>query len=543
VVAGLRFRHLGRYADIGKLLVRYGRSDLAAAAGFGDVSTSDDVDPADAGRLADDLEKLGPTFIKLGQLLSTRPDLVSPAYAEGLARLQDDVAPMPLAEVVEVFRDQLGMSPHDAFDWFDETPLASASLGQVHRARLGNGRDVVVKVQRPGLREQVAEDMAAISELAELLDEHTDVGRRIGFGELAEQFARSMADELDYRREADNLTRLAEIVAPYERLIVPLPVHELTRERVLVMDHVGGRKVTGIPEVARTDLDGALLADHLFRAYLDQVLVAGFFHADPHPGNIVLTDDGRLGLLDLGMVARVPARLQDGLVELLLAVSEGRADTAAEVAVRMGHELDDFDREGFVRDASGLVDRAHGSSVAQIDAGTLVMNICTTAASHGLRLPPELSMLGKALLNLDHITRELAPGFDPTAAMQDHITTVIRQRVTPSRERLLAAAVEARELIEQLPSRINRMMETVAAGEFQLRVDAFDEKELLHGLRQMANRITMGLLLAALVIGAAMLSRADRTSSLATVCFLLAAGGSVLLILDIALDGRRRRRN
>lgn len=542
MVAGLRFRHLGRYADIGRLLVRYGRTDLAAAAGFDLPTGEDDEGPTDGARLADDLERLGPTFIKLGQLLSTRPDLVPPAYAEALGRLQDDVDPLPYDDVAAVMCDELGMTPSDAYEWFDETPLASASLGQVHRARLGNGHEVVVKIQRPGVRERVADDLEAIAELAELIDEHTEAGKRYGFRDLVEQFARTMADELDYRREADNLERLAEIVEPYDRIVVPLPVEKLTTGRVLTMDYVAGRKVTNIPEVARVDIDGAILASQLFQAYLDQVLVAGFFHADPHPGNLALTDDGKLALLDLGMVARVSPRLQDGLLELLMAVSEGRGEEAAAAAVRMGRRLDDFDEDGFVRAASTLVDRTSGASVADIDAGTLVMNICNAAGEHGLRLPPELALLGKALLNLDHITRELAPGFDPTDELTGHLAELMRQRVTPSRERLLSAAIEARELVEQMPARLNRMFDTLAKGDFHVKVDAFDEKELLHGLRQMANRVTMGLLLAALVVGAAMLSRADRTATLATVCFLIAAAGAVGLIIDIAFDGRRRRR-
>jgi predicted unusual protein kinase regulating ubiquinone biosynthesis (AarF/ABC1/UbiB family) len=180
--------------------------------------------------------------------------------------------------------------------------------------------------------------------------------------------------------------------------------------------------------------------------------------------------------------------------------------------------------------------------VARIEAGSLVMDICRTAGDHALRLPPELALLGKALLNLDHITRELAPDFDPTAAMQGHLAVVLRERMTPSRERLLSAAVEARDLIEQLPGRLNRVLDTVAKGDFHIRVDAFDEQELLHGIRQTANRVTMGILLAALVVGAALLSRSERTTTIAVVCFVLAAAGSVGLMIDIALDGRRRRR-
>ncbi|MCU1487334.1 MAG: hypothetical protein JWN67_4080 [Actinomycetia bacterium] len=551
MVTALRLRHLRRYAELGRLLVKYGRSDLADQVQFDGLAPAvdDGAPPPEAEELADDLEALGPTFIKLGQLLSTRTDVLPPAYTKALSRLQDDLAPMPLADVDRVFVEDLGMTHAEVFEWFDEAPLASASIGQVHRARLANGHEVVVKVQRPGLPEQVADDMAALGELAELLDRHTDVGRRVGFAELLEQFARTLTDELDYRREAANLQRLAEIVAPYDQIVVPLPVEEATTRRVLTMDYVPGRKVTELTPVGRTDVDGAALAGQLFRAYLDQILVEGFFHADPHPGNVLLTDDHRLVLLDLGMVARVPSRFQDALIQLLVAVSGGHGEDAAKVAIGMGTPLSDFDEAAFVRGAANLVDRSHGLGMAQVDSGTLVMELNRLAMETGLRLPPELAMLGKALLNLDQIARILDPTFDPSACVRDHADAVLRDRMKPNKERLISAALEAREFVEELPGRVNRVLDAVSNGEFRLNVDAIDEKELLKGLHHMANRITSGLLLAALVVGAAMLTRVETSSqlfgypALAIVCFLLAAGGAIVLFASILLDGRRRNKS
>jgi predicted unusual protein kinase regulating ubiquinone biosynthesis (AarF/ABC1/UbiB family) len=456
---------------------------------------------------------------------------------------------MPMAAVDEVFVEELGMAHDDVFEWFDETPLASASIGQVHRARLANGHEVVVKVQRPGLPEQVGDDMEALGELAELLDRHTDLGRRVGFAELLDQFARTLTDELDYRREAANLRRLAEIVAPYDRMVVPLPVDEVTTRRVLTMDHVPGRKVTELTAVGRTDVDGAVLADQLFRAYLDQILVEGFFHADPHPGNVLLTDDDRLVLLDLGMVARVPSRFQDSLIQLLVAVGAGHGEEAARVAVGMGTPLADFDEAAFVRGAATLVDRSHGMGMADVDSGTLVMELNRLALQTGLRLPPELALLGKALLNLDQIAGILDPAFDPSECVRSHADSVLRDRMKPNKERLVAAALEAREFVEELPGRVNRVLDAVSNGEFTLKVDAIDEKELLKGLHHMANRITTGLLLAALIVGAAMLTRVQTSSelfgypTLAIVCFLLAAGGALVLFASIVADGRRRNRS
>jgi predicted unusual protein kinase regulating ubiquinone biosynthesis (AarF/ABC1/UbiB family) len=557
-------RHLRLYGELTRLLVKYGRSDLAKQmkdagldGGVAELQTpggggdgGKEEMPAEALELTSDLERLGPTFIKLGQLLSTRMDLLPAAYTEALSRLQDDVEPITIEEVEAVFRAELGVDTRTAFASFDAEPLASASLGQVHRAVLRSGREVVVKVQRPDIRDRIASDMEALAELAQWLDDHTDVGRRFAFRELLAEFDRSLRDELDYKREASNLRRLASIVEPYPLLVVPLPVDDFTAGRVLTMDFIEGRKVTSLTPYARTEMiaDGTVLADQLFRAYLDQILIEGFFHADPHPGNISLTTDGRLALLDLGMVARIPPRLQDLLVKLLVSVSDGRGEEAAQLTIQMGTELADFDEQAFVRGASGLVVRNHDLGVGEIDAGTLVMELSRLSGETGLRLPPELALLGKALLNLDQVARALDPDFSPSEAIQRHATAIMQQRMRPTRERMFSAALEAREFVEELPGRVNKLMDAAANGEFTVKVDAFDEKELMRALLQVGNRVTMGLVLAALIIGAAMLTRVQTSVRLfgypavAIVCFLAASIGGAALLWSIAMGDRRSRR-
>ena len=552
-------RHLRLYAELTRLLVKYGRSDLVRdmrAAGFdggvAELAAPDVADgevPVEAEQLADDLEALGPTFIKLGQLLSTRVDLLPPAYTEALSRLQDDVEPISAEEVEQVFCDELGVDTRTAFRGFDHEPLASASLGQVHRAQLRSGREVVVKVQRPGIRERIKEDMEALAELATWLDDHTDIGRRFGFAELLSEFDRSLRDELDYKREATNLRRLSAIVEPYPALVVPQPVDDFTSGRVLTMDYLEGRKITTLTPIARLemDADGAELADQLFRAYLDQILVDGFFHADPHPGNISLTPDGRIAMLDLGMVARVPPRLQDRLIKLLVAVSGGQGEEAARLTMEMGTRLSDFDEARFVRGASDLVVRNHDLGVGEIDAGGLVMQLQRLSGETGLRLPPELALLGKALLNLDQVARSLDADFSPSAAIQRHATAILQSRMRPTRERLFSAALEAREFVEELPGRVNKLLDSTVNGELTVKVDAFDEKELLRGMQQLANRVTTGLVLAALIVGAAMLTRVQTDVKLfgypavAIVCFLLASLGGAALLWSIAVGDRRDR--
>ena len=545
----LRRQHVGRYGDVARLLVKYGRSDLVRQAGLEDLVEPDRAGPAgvppEAEELARDLEQLGPTYIKLGQLLSTRTDVIPPAYAKALSRLQDSVDPFPFEDVEHIVEEELGFRISKGFASFDHQPLASASLGQVHRAQMRDGRDVVVKVQRPHIRERVAADMEALAEIAEFADTHLEAGRRYGFSDLLRQFRRSLSGELDYRREAANLATLRRIVRPYERLVVPEAIADYTTSTVLTMEFVPGRKVTDVGPLARLELDGEVLAEQLFQAYLDQILVEGFFHADPHPGNVLLTPDGRLGLVDVGMVARVPKTMRHLLVKLLLALSDGDGKGVADAAVALGRPLEWFDQDGFCSRATELVEHSHGASLDEIDAGSVVMELMRVSGDNGLRLPPELSMLGKALLNLDRVAHTLDPLFQPTEAIEAHTTELMQGQLRSSSGSAFSALLDARDFAEQLPGRVNKVMDAVAGGNFELKVRAFDETELLGGLQKLANRLTMGLILASLIVGAAMLMRVETTSTLlgypavAIVCFLAAAAGGLALMVSIVRSDRR----
>ena len=305
----------------------------------------EDGPPAEAEELAADLEALGPTYVKLGQLLSTRADLLPAPYLASLARLQDDVAGVPYAEIEEVIETQFGARVADLFAEFDEKPLAAASLGQVHRARTRDGRSVAVKVQRPGIRGRIIEDLEVLGDMAAFVDDHTELGRTFGFGDLLEQFRRSMMAELDYRAEAANLHTMAEHLERFTRIVVPRPVDGLTKSKVLTMDLIDGRKVTDLGPLGLMEIDGPALAEELFSAYLDQILGSGFIHADPHPGNVLITTDGDLALIDLGMVTQVSPESQEDLIKLLLALGDGRGREVAQIAERLGMRLDGFDRQ------------------------------------------------------------------------------------------------------------------------------------------------------------------------------------------------------
>src|ERR1041385_8746326 len=330
VAALLKTERLKRYAEIVGLLVKYGRSDL--------VEQSSSVlasrllrssEQPKAEELADDLENLGATFIKLGQLLSTRGDLLPQPYLEALERLQDRIEPFPYEEVDRIVSGELGVRLSKAFADFDPVPLAAASLSQVHKATMRDGRTVVVKVQRPDIRDLIVGDLEALGEIAHFLDEHTELGKRYEFDNMLVNLRKSLLRELDFTIEANNLHTIAENLVDFENIVIPEPIDDFTTTRVLTMEYISGKKITALNPLRLLEIDGGLLADELFSAYLKQFLVDGLFHADPHPGNVFLTDDDRIALLDLGMVGRVTRTFQDNLLRLLLAISEGRGEMAA----------------------------------------------------------------------------------------------------------------------------------------------------------------------------------------------------------------------
>ena len=546
----LRPDRVKRYAGVARLLWKYGRSDVVRQAGLEDA-LEDEERPegtAEAGELAADLERLGPTYVKLGQLLSTRADLLPVAWLEDLARLQDDVEQIPFADVETVVEAELEVRISKAFSRFDPEPLAAASLGQVHYAELRDGRRVAVKVQRPDVRERIREDLEAFEEIAGFLDQHTEWGERIEFSGLVEEFGTTLRRELDYRQEAAHLETFAENLKEFDRIVIPRPIEDYSTDRVLTMEFIDGRKVTAFGPLARLELDGEPLADQLFEAYLKQVLVDGLFHADPHPGNVFVTVDGRLGLIDLGMVSRVPRGMRERLLKLVLAVGEGDGGTAADAALDMGETIPErLDERELRRRVGELVGRVEHATVADLEVGKVVMEISAIAMQCGVRVPRELTMLGRALLSLDAVARVLAPDFDPNAAIRRHAAELTRRRMTKdfSPGAVFRSALETAEMIQEMPARLNRILGLLANNELAIRVDSLDERTLIEGFQKVANRIAAGLVLAALIVGAAMLMRVQTDFTLfgypglAMLCFLGAVAGGLLLLLDILRHDRQ----
>jgi predicted unusual protein kinase regulating ubiquinone biosynthesis (AarF/ABC1/UbiB family) len=564
----LQPQHLQRYRDIARLFLKYGRGDLLQNSGIDDLPPDDP--PATTGlatatatatevetkgdraaMLADDLEKLGPTFVKIGQFLSTRADLLPADYIAALARLQDHVEPFPFAEVERIVQEELGARLSKAFTLFEDIPLAAASLGQVHRAELRNGMQVAVKVQRPDIRDTVLKDLEAIGEIADFMDGHTDLGKRQHFADLFDQFRKSLLKELDYRLEARNLTMLADQMSELDRILVPRPVEDYVTSRVLTMEFVHGRKITSLSPLAKLEIDGAPLAEELCRAYLRQILVDGFFHADPHPGNVLLTDDGRIALIDLGMVGQMAPAMQEDLLKLVLAVSEGRGDDAADAVIKIGTPLPDADPGRLRRRVAEMVLAFQGLRMKEIALGRFLFDAAHEASDAGYRMPRELAMLSKTLLNVDEVSRQLDPEFDPNASIRENASGIMRDRMAKnlSPGRMFAGLLEAKEFAEKLPRRLNQVIDAISENRVRIKVDTINEVLLMEGLQKIANRITLGLILASLIVGAAMLMRIETRfrilgyPGLAMLFFMAAAVTGLGLAANILLSDMRARKD
>jgi predicted unusual protein kinase regulating ubiquinone biosynthesis (AarF/ABC1/UbiB family) len=471
-------------------------------------------------------------------------------YMEALSRLQDRVEPFPSAIAEQIVQDELGVRMSKLFAHFDPEPIAAASLGQVHRATLRDGRPVAIKVQRPDIRERIMADLEALNEIAVFIDEHTEIGRRYGMAGMLNEFRQSLMRELDYLREAQNLSVFRENMREYDLLVIPAPIMDYTTSRVLTMEWVDGAKVTDVPPVRLIELDGAALGEMLFEAYLKQILVDGIFHADPHPGNVFLTDDDRIALIDLGMVGYVTESMQEKLLKLLIAISDGKGEDAASTAASMGERLEDFNRQKYTREISNLVAMHRDSTMGDMDVGRVVVEITRISGENGARQPVELTMLGKTLLNLDRVATTLAPEFNVNEAIRRKAGSLMRRRMLRqmSPTQALAGALELNEFVQELPGRLNRLMDRVADNRIRIKVDAIDETELITGIQKIANRITTGLILAALIVGAALLMRVETRFTIlgypgfAILLFTGAVVGGLLLVYDIVRHDRHSRR-
>lgn len=499
--------------------------------------------------LAEDLKSMGPTYVKLGQLLSTRPDLLPPPFLDALATLQDDVEIVDYQEVETIFKEELGVRISKAFASFEKEPLASASIGQVHRAVLHSRKIVAVKVQRPGIRKRFIEDLDTLMSISEKLETYSEMGRNYAIHSVIEELRYVLLKELDYTLEAQNLATLKKNLVEFEHMFIPSPILDYCSSKVLTMEFVEGGKITKVSPLKRLDISFEPLVDELVKSYLKQIIVDGFAHADPHPGNVYLTPENKIALMDLGMVAKFSNEMQEIILKLMIGLSNYDGSRVADILLSISEYDEKKDVSNFKKDVIRKIQENENARAKDLQTGRVLIKMNQMAAKEGIHIPVELNILGKILLNLDQIVAYLSPKYDVQQTVKDYVQLLMQQRMKENLkpENLMEVFLEMKELTENLPYRLNKFSELLADNRLRIKVDAIDEQRFTEAFQKVANRITAGLIIAALIIGAAMLVRVPTSWTIAGypgfafILFVIAAIIGLYLLYEMLLKDESKK--
>ena len=491
------------------------------------------------------LEELGATAIKLGQILSTRGDLLPPAYIDELAKLRDRVPPVDAAAIRGVIEREFGQPVEAVFARFDDAPLAAASIGQVHAAALRDGEEVVVKVQRPGVGEQIETDLRLLLDLARTAQRRSPITRDYDLVALAEEFAWTLRGELDYEREGRNADAFRRQFAGDPDIVIPTIHWPQTTARVLTMQRLAGVYIDDLAGLDQLDVDRHQLAVRSAEILLAEVFEHGFYHADPHPGNFLVQPDGAIGALDFGMVGRIAVGARLDLLDLAAAVVERDAARAVDAIEALGVAGVEASRDGLVRDVGRLLDRHVGQSLGELRVAEVTAELFAVVRRHRLRMPTELALLLKTLAMSEGVGRHLDPDFNAAAVAAPAIRRAIRRQLHPRtwEPELRRGVADLARAGLALPGALRRLTLQVDRGELSMTIRLRELDQLLGRLEAMVNRLAMSVLVAGFVVAAALLLSGDRPAS-AWVGWLVGIGlvAAAALGVWIVLSIRRGRR-
>ena len=479
-----------------------------------------------ARRFRETLEALGTTFVKLGQLLSSRPDLLPDVYIAELEKLVDDVPPVPFAQIRDVIEREIGL---ERFAAIEEQPLASASIGQIHRALLATGRDVVVKVRRPGIVEQVELDLELLRGTARLAERRSGTAKLLQLRALSDELEQHLRAELDFLEEAHNAELIATVIDEYrDDLFVPQVIRPFVTPEVLVLEHIDGVKVEEHPPIDPER--AAELARSFFRAYIRQVTVKGVYHADPHRGNVLLAPDGRLALLDFGLIGRLDDDTRTSLALLLLAVAQNRADDVADLILALSLTTAESDEAGFVHDLRRKLPRYHWRPLEGIRTGEGLADLQRLCLEHGIALPTSFALVGKTLSQAESIARSLDPTLDPVEVLRSEAWTVMAQegerRLEPNQ--LLAFTFTQLQPLMRMPRRVAQLVQKIEEGSLKVGIAPVELEDFEHLLRSTANRVGAALIIAALLVSSALMARVSHSVAVIGFVAACALGGYML---------------
>jgi ubiquinone biosynthesis protein len=507
--------HFNRSRQISGILVRHGLDYLVGSLGLNGFAAAQKLFPRprqerlltkpEHVRMA--LEEMGTTFIKLGQILSTRADLLPPDYLTELAKLQDAAPPVPSKIAEEAIVAELGRPIETVFASFDSEPLAAASIGQAHAATLPDGTEVIVKVRRPGVVEQVEEDLAILNELAVAAARHWEFADRYDLVGLAQEFAETLRSELDYIREGQSAELFAANFAHDPQIHIPRVFWETTTSKVLTLERIRGIKINNLAGLDAQGIDRPALAEYATNVVLKMVCDDGFFHADPHPGNFFIEPAGHIGLIDFGMVGRVDERTRERLADLLIAISNQDAERLVDVFLDLGVTRKRLNRELLRREIEHLLSVYWGRPLKDLKVGPLLNDVFAVMRRHHLHLPSNLALLLKTVIMIEGLGANLDPDFHLTTVLAPYSQQLMIQQYSPFRwfPRLGRASVEWARLGVEMPRQLRRMMRAAERGNFQvgMRPEGFDP--LINRFEQISNRIVLGVIAAAFINGLAVL--------------------------------------
>lgn len=453
------------------------------------------------------LEDLGPTYVKLGQLMSTRPDIFPPEYIAEFSKLLDAVPPFPAEVAQEQIERELGKPLAELFARFDPLPEASASIGQVHCAVLPGGEQVVVKVQRPGIRQTIESDLDLLLRQVRFLEAHSAVLREYRVTEIIEEFGQGLRDELDYVREGRNAERLRQVLHRDPRITIPKVYWKLTTRQVITLEDVTGSKLMDLDRLRQEGYDLSAIAKKIAEIYLHQVFVAGVFHADPHPANILVHDD-QLSLVDFGLVGFLSQTLKDDLRDLFVALLLQDVEEITDSVLRLGAVAHlPKDTSDLQKDIQRLLHRYHGLSLEHVSLADSLREIMEVAFRHRIRLPSDLALLARTLLILEGLTRRLDPEFNLVEFAQPFLSRMLRERLSPQRlgnEALRTLRTMSR-LASSLPRRSETLLEQLERGEATVGIEIKWLDRIMLKLDVLANRLAFSVIIAALIIGSSLI--------------------------------------
>lgn len=557
---GKRIRHLKRYREVTQILVAHGFGWFIDGVGLADVldhprrwlrlSRPERTALTTAERMRRAMEQLGPTFVKLGQLASVRRDVLPLDLIEELSKLQDEVAPEPIERVKFVLQAELGQPWSDVFRELDEIPVGSASIGQVHRARLRTGEEVAVKVQRPGMERQIRVDLEILMDLARMAERRFDWARHYRLAEVVEEFRLTLVRELDYETEGRNADKIRNIHSDEGGIRIPHVYWDWTTERVLVMEYLDGVKLTQPQAMKDAGCDTRKAAETIVRAVLTEMLQHGFFHADPHAGNLALLPSGELAIMDFGMAGRLTPELQRHLAGLVMALMRRDSEAILRTLYRMGVVPDDVDNRRLHRDVEALRDKYYDEAFHDISLGTATADLFAIAFRHRIQIPSDLTLVGKTLMTLEGVVEQLAPDFRILDIAEPFGRKMLKDRFHPKnlKRQTLKSALDAFDMLIDVPQQLRGVLRSIQRGRVKLDLNLNNTDHLMRQLTQISNRLSLTVLLLSLSIFLAGLMVASSLARSPGVLWstpvndiALGAGAFLVLVIiwSMARSGRR----